>query len=196
MEGVDMRVLGIVGSARKGGNTEIMVREALATAQKMGAQTDIFLMSEKNVAPCDGCGACKTTGVCGVKDDMQELYRQMEAADAILWGTPVYFHTMSAQMKIVMDRTIAFLNPPERRLKGKVAAAYVATRRVGAAATRSQLINFFVIHGMIPIRGAIGYGLDKGEVRQGVGGSNPSALVEVQNATVEMIEMVRRLTRP
>jgi len=187
-----MKVLGIVGSARKNGNTEILIREALETAQSTGAETEIVLVSQKKIAPCDGCSACKNTGVCPIKDDMQGLYKQMAAADIILWGTPVYFHMMSAQLKIIMDRSIAFLF--ERQLKGKVAAGIVATRRVGGAATRALLNNFFVIHGMIATKGAIGYGLEKGEVRDGVGGNNPSAMVEVQNAVNDAMDMVRRVS--
>jgi multimeric flavodoxin WrbA len=70
-----MRILGIVGSPRKNGNTEILGKEALKVAAEAGWQTDLFLMSDKVVAPCDACGACRSTGACVIKDDMQELYK-------------------------------------------------------------------------------------------------------------------------
>lgn len=87
-------------------------------------------MSEKQVAPCDACGACFKTGSCVIKDDMQELYSMLEQADGVIIGSPVYFGNVSAQAKAVMDRTYAIAF--KRALKDKVAGAIVAARRVGA----------------------------------------------------------------
>ena len=187
-----MKVLGIVGSPCKGGNTEILVKEALAAAKEAGAETEIILAAEKNIAGCDGCSSCRQTGVCRIKDDMQPLYKQIEAADAVIFGTPVYFHNVTAQAKAIMDRMFLFL--PDRRLKGKVVAPIVALRRVGAAQTQNLLYGFFIAQGMIPVRAAIGYGREKGEVRQGVGGSiDLSALEEARNVGLEVVKMLQRL---
>src|SRR4030042_1967354 len=169
MEGLMMKVLGIVCSPRRGGNTEILVREALEASRAAGAETEIVLIQDKMITPCDGCHTCFQTGVCKIKDDMQAIYEQMEKADAILFGTPVYFHNVAAQAKAVMDRTFLFL--ATMRLKGKVAAPILALRRVGAGQTRNLLYGYFLAQGMIPIRGAVGYGREKGDVRTGVGGS-------------------------
>ncbi|HXZ95042.1 MAG TPA: flavodoxin family protein [Dehalococcoidia bacterium] len=190
-----MRILGIVCSARKGGNTEILVKEALASAQEAGAQTELVSVIGKSIAPCDGCGSCGKTGVCHIKDDMQPLYEQLGAADGIIFGSPVYFGTVSAQAKAIMDRTFSLLM--DRRLKGKVAAPVLAARRVGAGQTRNLLYGFFMVHGMLPVRGAIGYGREKGEVKQGVGGSiGLSALEEAKNVGTDVVQMVRRLSKP
>ena len=59
-----MKVLGIVCSPRKGGNTEILVEEALTVAREAGAESDVFLVADKSIAPCDGCNSCRQTGVC------------------------------------------------------------------------------------------------------------------------------------
>jgi multimeric flavodoxin WrbA len=190
-----MRVVGIVCSARKGGNTEILVKEALASAQKAGAETELFSVIGKNISPCDGCGSCLKTGVCHIKDDMQSLYQQMEASDAIIFGSPVYFGSVNAQAKAIMDRTFSLLM--NMKLKGKVGAPVLAVRRVGAGQTRNLLYGFFMVHGMLPSRGAIGYGRERGEVKEGVGGSpGLSALEEARKAGIDVVEMVQRLSKP
>ena len=187
-----MKVLGIVGSARKEGNTEILVREALDKVRESGGETDIFLVGGKKIAPCDGCHTCHETDMCKIKDDMQPLFQQMEAADAIIYGSPVYFHNVSAQIKAIMDRTFLFLM--KMRLKGKVAAPILALRRVGAGQTRNLLYGYFISQGMIPVRGAIGYGREKGDVRQGVGGGlDISAMEEARNCGMDIVDMLERL---
>lgn len=189
-----MKVIGIVCSPRKEGNTEILVKEALASAQEEGAQTELISVIGKNIAPCDGCSSCFKTGVCHIKDDMQDIYRQLETAEAVIIGSPVYFGSVSAQAKAVMDRTFSLLR--DRRLKGKVAASILAVRRVGAGQTRNLLYGFFMAHGMIPVRGAIGYGREKGDVKQGTGASpDLSALEEARIAGTDIVRMVRQLSK-
>jgi multimeric flavodoxin WrbA len=187
-----MRVLGIVGSPRKKGNTEIMMTEVLKTVHSAGCETEMFLMSEKQVAPCDACGTCFEIGSCVIKDDMQELYAMMERAQAIVFGSPVYFGSVSAQMKAVMDRTFALLG--RRALKDKVAGALVVTRRVGAIQTRSLLNSFCIAQGMIVAGGAIGYGREPGDVLKGVGGGiDMSAMDEAQQLGTSVVQLARRL---
>jgi multimeric flavodoxin WrbA len=195
MEVSIMKVLGIVGSPRKGGNTEILVREALTAVKEAGAEIEIVLVADKNIVGCDGCSSCRQTGVCRIKDDMQPLYKQLETADAVVFGTPVYFHNVTAQAKAIMDRMFLFL--PDRRLKGKIVAPIVALRRVGAAQTQNLLYGFFLAQGMIPVRAAIGYGREKGDVRQGVGGSiDLSALEEARNVGLEVVKMLQKPSKP
>jgi multimeric flavodoxin WrbA len=188
-----MKVLGIVGSPRKGGNTQILVEEALTVTREAGAQTELVLVADKNIAGCDGCHSCFESGVCKINDDMQAIYRQMEAADAIIFGSPVYFGSVTSQAKAIMDRAFLFLH--DRRLKGKVAAPIVVLRRVGGGQTRTQLYGFFMAQGMIVTRGAIGYGREKGDVREGVGATQGlSALEEARNAGKEVVQMLQRLS--
>lgn len=188
-----MRVLGIVCSPRQQGNTEILVMEALKAVAEAGAETELVLVADKDIAPCDGCGACTENGICKVKDDMQMIYRQLELADGVIFGTPVYFLNVSAQAKAVMDRTYAILGT--RGLRGKVAAALVAVRRVGAGQVLSLLYSYFNVHRMVIAGGGIGYGRGKGEVRQGVGGSPAlSALEEARAVGRNVVRMVERLS--
>ncbi len=187
-----MKVLGIVGSPRKGGNTEIMIEEALAAAREAGAETDIFLVYDKTIAGCDGCHSCFQTGSCKIKDDMQSLYKKMEEADAILFGTPVYFHSYTAQAKAIIDRTFCFLR--DKPLNGKVAAPVLTLRKVGAGQTRVQLYGWFMSQGMVPVRGAIGYGREKGDVKTGEGANiGMTALEEARATGKEVVEMVNKL---
>jgi multimeric flavodoxin WrbA len=187
-----MRVLGIVGSPRKSGNTEILMREVLKVAQQAGCETEMFLMSGKQVAPCDACGTCFQIGSCVIQDDMQALYALMERAQAIVFGSPVYFGSVSAQMKAAMDRMFAFLQ--RRVLKDKVAGALVVTRRVGAINARSLLYSFCIAQGMIVAGGAIGYGREIGDVLTGVGGGiDMSAMEEARLLGANVVQLAKRL---
>ncbi len=189
-----MKVLGIVCSPRKGGNTEIMVEEALEAAREAGAETELVLVADKNIAPCDACATCRKTDICHIKDDMQPIYQQLEAADAVIFGTPVYNANVSAQAKAIMDRTSLYGG--NRKLSGKVAAPIVVARRVGAAQVRGLCYSFFISRGMITIQGGIGYGREKGEVRQGVGGARgSSALEEARGVGRGVVQMVGRLSK-
>jgi multimeric flavodoxin WrbA len=102
-----MNILAILGSSRKGGNTEILLNIALKEAKRNGAQVSRVALRDKSIAPCNGCLKCHKSGKCVIKDDMQEIYQGMLAADGILWATPVYFWSMTGQTKTVMDRTYA-----------------------------------------------------------------------------------------
>jgi multimeric flavodoxin WrbA len=188
-----MKVLGIVCSPRKGGNTEILVEEALIAAREAGAETEIFLVAGKSIAGCDGCSSCRETGVCRIKDDMQTLYQQMENADAIIFGSPVYFKSVTAQAKAIIDRTFVYLR--DMNLQGKVAAPILAVRRVGAGHTQNQLYGYFLAQGMIPVRGGIGYGREKGDVRKGVGGGiGFTALEETRTTGTKVVDMLKKLS--
>jgi multimeric flavodoxin WrbA len=189
-----MKILGIVLSPRKEGNTEILVREALEGARQAGGETDLFLVAGKQIAPCDACGGCLKDGRCVIADDMQELYDLMLSSQGIIFGTPVYFLNVSAQAKAVMDRTYGFLQTG--KLKGKVAAAVIAARRVGAGQVLSLLYPFFAVHRMIIAGGGIGYGREKGEVREGPGGSpEATALQEARAVGKNVVRMIQRLVR-
>jgi multimeric flavodoxin WrbA len=187
-----MRILGIVGSPRKNGNTEILMNEALKVARDAGCETEMFLSSEKQVAPCDACGSCFKVGACVVQDDMQELYAMMEQADAIIFGSPVYFGSVSAQTKAIMDRMFALLR--QHSLKDKVAAAIVVTRRVGAIQARSLIYGFCIAQGMIVSGGAIGYGREPGDVLTGVGGGiDMSAMEETRGMASNLLQLMKKL---
>ena len=161
-----MKVLGIVCSPRKGGNTEILVSEALVGAKESGAKVELLRVTDMNIAACNGCETCHESGECSIKDDMQKVYEKMLTADGIILGSPVYFWSVSSQAKTLMDRTYA-LRYPHHKLKNKVGGAVVAAGRRGSVNALSAINNFFLGHDMLATGlGISGYGTKKGEVRQ------------------------------
>lgn len=187
-----MIVLGISGSPRKNGNTELLMREVLKAAETEGCETEMFCLSEKQVAPCDACHTCFDAGECSTQDDMQELYEMLERADGIVFGSPVYFGSVSAQFKAVMDRMFALLG--RHALQDKVAGALVVTRRVGAIQARSLIYSFCIAQRMLIAGGAIGYGREPGDVLTGVGGGIDMSAVEESRALgVRVGRMVKKL---
>ena len=129
-----MRVIGISGSPRKG-NTEWMVQRVLEGARSAGAETEVVLLRKLDIQLCRGCLTCEVgrdrkPGVCVIKDDMAPLLAKMLGADAVVFGTPVYFSMLSALLKNFMDRTV----PIWPLLEGKRAAGVaVAEDGVGKA---------------------------------------------------------------
>jgi multimeric flavodoxin WrbA len=102
-----MKVIGFVGSPRKGGNTETLVAEVLRGAGSVGAETERISLAKAKVTPCRACDRCREGGRCRVEDEMQPLYDKLFEADVIVLGTPVYFWGPSAQAKAFVDRWYA-----------------------------------------------------------------------------------------
>ena len=102
------RVLILSGSPRKGGNSDTLCDQFAKGAEQAGHQVEKIWIQGKKIAPCLGCYYCKThSGECAVKDDMREVLDKMMAADVLVLSSPVYFYSISAQLKAVIDRTVA-----------------------------------------------------------------------------------------
>ena len=189
-----MRIAGLVCSPREGGNTEIMVREALDAVQELGGETELITVHDKTIKPCDACYACQKEGICPINDDMQGIYQQLEQCDGIILGTPVYYSNVSAQAKAVMDRLYAlFLH---NKLKGKVAGAVTVARVVGAGNVLSILYQYFVTNRMLIAGGAVGFGREKGAVREGSGiAPNTSALEEARRLGKAMVSLHQQVSK-
>lgn len=115
------RVLVLMASPRPKGNSTILAGEAARGAKDAGAEVKTFRLAKMKIGPClacDGCRKPQATG-CVQKDDMTSLYAELRAADAVLIASPVYWFTMSAQIKLFMDRLYAFGTESYRPLKGK-----------------------------------------------------------------------------
>ena len=97
-------VMGIVGSPRRGGNTEAMVDEVLAGAREAGAETKKFILGEMDVRPCKVCDACAKEKKCVQQDDFHSLHKEMQECDVWVLGTPVYWWGPTAQLKAFIDR--------------------------------------------------------------------------------------------
>ena len=114
-------VLVLLGSPRRKGNSATLAAEAIAGAKEAGAQVETFYLHGMDIHPCRACDGCKsaTSADCVVQDDMQLLYPQLRRADAILIASPIYWFTVSAQTKLVMDRWYALGGPQGYALSGK-----------------------------------------------------------------------------
>ncbi len=99
------KVLGLVGSPRRGANTFLMVKKALEEAAKVtGAQTELYELAGKKINHCIGCNRCSELGRCVHKDDFQEFLEKYLEADGIIWGAPVYHMSIPSLMKAAIDR--------------------------------------------------------------------------------------------
>ena len=96
----------ISASPRKGGNSDLLCDQFMKGALEAGHKVEKISLHDKNIHPCLGCGACQNTHACVQKDDMAAILGRLIAADVIVMATPVYFYTMSAQMKTLIDRTV------------------------------------------------------------------------------------------
>jgi multimeric flavodoxin WrbA len=111
-----MNVLGIYGSPRKGGNTDRLLDEALRGAQAAGADISLIRCCDLEINGCIECGECDETGECVINDDMQSAYPLLEEADVIILASPVFFYSITAQAKALVDRCQA--QWCKRRLEG------------------------------------------------------------------------------
>ena len=99
-----MRVLGIAGSPRRGGNTDLLLAEVMKGAASRGVEVKIIILNDLKIAPCQHCDACLETGRCKVEDDMQMVYDELMKADRIVLASPIQFMTVTAQAKAMIDR--------------------------------------------------------------------------------------------
>jgi multimeric flavodoxin WrbA len=161
-----VKVVGIVGSPRLGGNTEILTRTALDEIRKEGIETELIRLAEKRILPCNGCRDCKETGECHIKDDFASVFAKMKEADGIILASPVYYGAATPQIVSLISRFYATRDKP---LKRKVGGPIVVGRRAGHNFTLAQLMFFFMINEMI-IPGAsywnIAFGRQKGDVNK------------------------------
>ena len=101
-----MKVLAVSGSPRKGGNSDVLCDRFLEGAKEAGHKVEKINLAGKNISPCIACYACRDDGACVFKDDMPEILDKLIDADVIVLAAPVYFYSMNAQMKIMIDRCL------------------------------------------------------------------------------------------
>lgn len=172
-----MKILGISGSPRAKGNTDILVQEALGAASGMGAKTEFIALSGKKIKPCTGCGTCYTgnsKGICVIKDDdIPRIYEAMKEADGIIVGSPVYFLSVTAQLKALFDRSVILRyakgtpqdrpgvpGGPEFLLKNKVGGAIAVGggRDGGQLFTINSILQWMLLQSMIVVGNNYGMG--------------------------------------
>jgi multimeric flavodoxin WrbA len=159
-----MKTLGILGSTRQGGNTEILLDVALEEARQRGGSASKIVLREKGIAPCDGCMGCSPSGECVILDDMQEVYTGIREADAIIWASPVYYWSMSGLTKIALDRTFA-LNFPKLQQAGKIGGLILVAGIRGSVSAANPFHMYFTYNHMFAAEFAWGYAGEKGAIR-------------------------------
>ncbi len=105
-----MKILGIVGSPRKGGNTDTLVARVLEGARSKGAEVERVHLQGLNIHPCQGAFSCEARKGCVLPDDMQPLYKKLQQADGIVMGTPVYVRNASGMLVNFIDRCRPFIS--------------------------------------------------------------------------------------
>ena len=103
-----MKILGICGSPRIGGNSHILLKEAIKGAADSGAECKEIILNRLNFSPCQECENVRKDGVCKVQDDMHIVYREIEKSDAIIVAAPIFFGSLSSQTKMMIDRYQCF----------------------------------------------------------------------------------------
>ncbi len=158
-----MKTIGILGSARAGGNTEILLDTALEEAQKFGNASKI-LLRDKAIGPCDGCMGCAPSGICVIQDGMEEVYEGIRGADAIIWATPVYYWSMTGLTKMALDRTFA-LNFPKLQQAGKIGGLILVAGVRGCVSAANPFHMYFNYNHMFAAEFTWGYAGEKGAIR-------------------------------
>jgi multimeric flavodoxin WrbA len=165
-----MKVIAFNGSARKDGNTAVMLNTALEELSAEGIETELYQMAGKQIHGCIACYKCfqNKDQRCSVKNDVaNECIEKMLSADGMILGSPTYFADITTEMKALIDRAGLVSRANGDMFKRKIGAAVVAARRGGAIHAFDSMNHFFLIGQMI-IPGAsywnMGFGLEKGDV--------------------------------
>jgi len=167
-----MKVVALNGSARKGGNTSILLRTALKELEAEGIETELLEMSGQKIHGCLSCRKCsaRKDRRCSQTGDMGNFYiEKIDQADGVLLGSPTYVTDVSAEMKALIDRACLVSKANGGMFRRKVGAAVVAVRRAGGIHAFDTLNHFFLIGEMI-VPGSsywnIGIGLEPGDVER------------------------------
>ena len=173
-----MKVVAFNGSARKNGNTAILINYVLKEIEEQGIETELIQLKGKKLKGCIACMKCfenKDQRCSVATDDVNSFIEKMIEADGIILGSPTYFANVSTETKALIDRAGMTSIANDRMLKRKVGAAVVAVRRGGSIHAFNAINHFFFIEEMI-VPGStywnMGIGLDKGDVEKDEEGIN------------------------
>lgn len=177
-EEIMMKVLAINGSARKDGNTAILINTVFEELSKVGIETEMVQFSDKIIESCKACWACGGKKNCVHKNDLfQEIFEKMTQADGIILGSPVYTANISANMQAFLERAavVTDMNRTENLLQHKAGAAVAAARRGGALNALDAMNHFFMLQNMFVVGSSywtMAYGQMPGDVLKDEEGLN------------------------
>lgn len=168
-----MKILALVGSPRKGGNTDLLVDQILqgakagAQIQAQGHSADKLYLYDYDILPCIDCRGCKRGDLaCKLEDGMAEIYPRLEAADIIIFGTPIYWYGPTAKMKLLIDRLRPFI--ASGKLKGKRGIAVVPSEEgPGCCGPLVEMFRMsFEYLGMTTAGNILASAYEKGEINE------------------------------
>lgn len=165
IDGDYVKILGLVGSYRKFGNTEVLVREALMSAEEMGAEVEMLRLTNLNIEPCKGCMACVfKNDDCRIKDDTNFLFSKLFEADGIILGSPIYIFGPVGKIKMIQDRFLQISTKPEK-LANKIGAIIAVGGAPGGEGTiMPGLATFFLFLGIPVVDQMLVYSHGPGEI--------------------------------
>lgn len=162
-----MKVLALIGSPRKGGNTDILVDQILNGCHGQGHTTEKLYLYDYDISACVDCRRCKGNGHrCVLTDGMQKIYPKMESAEVLIFGTPIYWYGPTGKMKLLIDRMRPFI--ADGKLRGKTGIVATASEE-GPSACEPLLQMFrmsFDYLGMKLGGQVLATAYEKGEVAQ------------------------------
>lgn len=163
-----MKVLGINGSARRDGNTAIMINKVFEELNAAGIETELVQVGGSAIQPCKACWECGGKGNCvHSTDNFREIFEKMKRADGIILGSPVYCANVSANMQAILERAAVVVDMNSGLMRHKVGAAVAAARRGGALNTIDAMNRFFLVQDMYVVGSSywsMAYGRLPGEV--------------------------------
>lgn len=163
-----MKVIGIVGSPRQHGNTEILTAHALNAIAEEKLDTELVRLAGLDIRPCNACMACSKEERCSIEDDLFPIYLKMKDADGIILASPVYVGSATAVIKALMERTAYIALWNGEPFRGKVGGPLVVARRAGHNFTLAQLAFWFQVRGLVQPGSTywnVAFGREKGEVK-------------------------------
>jgi multimeric flavodoxin WrbA len=137
-----MKVVAIGGSPRKNGNTDILIDEVLKEVSARGIETEKIIISEYKINPCQGHANCGSFSECKQKDDATWILEKFSQAEAVVLASPVYYYSISAQIKAFMDRNYFFYTH-DQEIKAKYAVLIAIGGGEGADEAIDDLKNMF-----------------------------------------------------
>lgn len=187
-----MKVLAINSSARKDGNTAILLGRVLEELRKESIEAELIQLAGQMIEPCKACWACGGQENCvHRKDQFREIFDKMKEADGILLGSPVYSANISANMQALLERAAVVSDMNPGLFTHKVGAAVVAARRGGALNAVDAMIHFFLNHEMVVVGSTywnMAYGQMPGDVEKDTEG-----LANMENLGKNMAWLLKEL---
>lgn len=189
-----MKVLAIDGSARKNGNTQILIHRIFEKLSAAGIETEAVQLADNMIQPCKACFSCGGKGNCvHQKDRFAEIFDKMKQADGIILASPVYSANISANMQAFLERAAVVCDTNGSLMKHKIGVSVAAARRGGALNAVDAMNHFFLNHEMFVVGSTywnMAYGQLPGDVL-----NDEEALANMDNLAENMIWLLPKLSQ-